>query len=231
MTAIVTLTKYADIFYRLKASVNEWEPVTLPRIVVTNHPDVNTFGWNRIDGIEPFCFARNANLALRRCLEARQDVLLINDDCELLHSIVPTLEYTCQQNPNIGILSPQIDGGVGNRLQHRIDVCDPYKVSQERLAFVCVFIPSSTMERVGLLDERFTGYGGDDVDYCRRVQAAGLGLAITSRVVVRHGYGHNGMSTSFLRALTLEERNRQMRDMNRVLEEKWNSVGDCTSTR
>ena len=42
------------------------------------------------------------------------------------------------------------------------------------VAFVCVLIPRRTIERIGLLDERFCFYGFDDNDYCRRARIAGL---------------------------------------------------------
>ncbi len=54
------------------------------------------------------------------------------------------------------------------------------------LAFVCVFVPHHVQQAVGPLDERFTGYGFEDDDYCRRTVNAGLGLAIWDGCVVDH---------------------------------------------
>jgi GT2 family glycosyltransferase len=42
------------------------------------------------------------------------------------------------------------------------------------------------INKVGLLDENFVFYGGEDVDYCRRAQAGGFTLATTSLVTVSH---------------------------------------------
>ena len=93
-------------------------------------------------------------------------------------------------------------------------------VSTERLAFVCVFIPRSMLDLVGLLDERFTGYGGDDVDYCHRVRAAGLKLGITGRATVVHGDGRSSFSTSFSRVMTPGERSRSMGEMEEMFRRK-----------
>ena len=43
------------------------------------------------------------------------------------------------------------------------------------------------MARVGHLDERFTGYGFEDNDYCRRVDRAAMLLGTYEACVVRHG--------------------------------------------
>ena len=55
------------------------------------------------------------------------------------------------------------------------------------VCFVCVYIPRSTIDSVGLLDERFVGYGLDDDDYSLRVRDAGLKIGIFDRCFVDHG--------------------------------------------
>lgn len=54
------------------------------------------------------------------------------------------------------------------------------------VAFVCVFIPARTLETIGLLDERYTAYGWEDVDYCRRIHEAGQLIGIDDRCFVDH---------------------------------------------
>ena len=54
------------------------------------------------------------------------------------------------------------------------------------VAFFCVAMPRSTYETVGPLDPAFgVGFFEDD-DYCRRVEAAGLGVACAEDVFVHH---------------------------------------------
>ena len=55
------------------------------------------------------------------------------------------------------------------------------------LAFIAVLIPRRTIELIGLLDERYTSYAWEDVDYCRRVTEAGLKLGIHDGCYVDHG--------------------------------------------
>jgi glycosyltransferase involved in cell wall biosynthesis len=55
------------------------------------------------------------------------------------------------------------------------------------IAFVCVYIPRRTLNRVGLLDERYCeGYGCEDRDYCEAVNAAGLKVGVSDWCYVDH---------------------------------------------
>ena len=183
MKTLITLTRFPEIFNRLRLSVENYERYAKKIVITSGGCEVYAPGWEVIKGIEPFIFSRNANLALDR---VRDDVLLINDDCELISPIMDKLGEIARANPNIGILSPQIEGIVGNRLQQVCKREELYYTSKRRLAFVCVYIPWRTLKAVGRMDERFTGYGCDDDDYCYRIKKLGLELGITGRVIVRH---------------------------------------------
>jgi GT2 family glycosyltransferase len=227
--AVVTLTRFPDIFDRLRASVDRWEPRWEPgalKIVVTSGgAEVSAPGWTVVKGEEPFVFARNANAGILAA-EAR-DVLLVNDDCELDYDVTRPLSWVVEHSPMLGVLSPQINGGVGNRLQRygaRPSSYSPelgYYSSREHLSFVCVYIPARTVALVGMMDERYTGYGADDRDYCRRVQDAGLELGVTPRCVVRHGFGGRVASASFLRIMTRAEQDASKRLMHEEFEKKF----------
>jgi len=214
---IVTLTRFPDIFTRFRKSV-EYHECGGEKIVVTSGgAQVNPAGWHVIEGVEPFIFSRNANLAFR-AIRPERDVLLINDDCEFTMPVLKTLQRICRDVPTIGLLSPQIDGGVANPAQRiQAGQCDFY-TSDERLAFVCVYIPARTRQLVGEMNESFTGYGGDDDDFCRRVREAGLQLAVTPLVSVKHGFGRRGWSTSFSRVMTAKQQAKSMAEMLRLAE-------------
>lgn len=137
-----------------------------------------------VAGVKPFVFARNANRGTR---EAQSDVLLLNDDARLLTpSGLAHLARVAWQVPEIGLCSPGIQGAVGNPNQ-RATGRGELREERERLTFVCVYIPRSTLDQIGLLDERFAGYGYDDDDYCARVLAAGLRLVVWDGCVFEHG--------------------------------------------
>lgn len=221
--AIATLTRYPDIFERFVRSVSTFEPSVTGKYFVCSGGAYPTFAHSWIGGAgpEPFKFATNANIALRAAFDARYDyILLSNDDVELTG---PTLDNLAElaRSPDVGIISPAVIGGINNETcrmpNHRLSLQE----TAEYIPFVCVLIPRRTLVKIGYLDERFTGYGGEDVDYCRRIQAAGLKLCVASRIWVRHGFGEHTYSSSFLRQMSQKERTESMAGTSRQLAEKY----------
>lgn len=135
-----------------------------------------------INGIKPFVFARNINLGIKG---AGSDVVLLNDDARLktLHGF-SMIEAFMRTHPEVGICSSAIEGYVGNPNQQAGQ--PGFRTDARVVAFVSVYIPKAVYEVVGLLDERFTAYGGDDMDYCDRIRRAGLELGIHGDSVVTH---------------------------------------------
>lgn len=226
--ALVVLTRYLDILDGLHASIVRHEP-RARRIVVTSGEASNhqaalagVWDWEVVAGIEPFVFARNANLGIQAA--GRDDVLLINDDCRLVMPLLEPLRAQAYAPPAVGLIAPQVIGGVGNEHQIARPRCLPRYPSPTRLAFVCVYLPRTTIDRVGLLDERFTGYGGDDDDYDLRVRQAGLACMVAGRVRVKHGTPEQPISASFARVMTLEEQRASLYRMAEVFAKKHGGV-------
>lgn len=163
-------------------------------------------------GIKPFIFARNANLGIR---EAGTDVILLNDDAQLVtpHGFTQLLQQM-QSRPQVGLCSPSIQGAVGNPRQLTAQP-GRFRLEPKTLAFVCVYIPKAVYDQLGPLDERFTGYGFEDNDYCVRALAAGWQLGIWDGCLV----DHSGASPSTFRTQpslqALFHQNRQL------FREKW----------
>lgn len=135
-----------------------------------------------VPGIHPFVFARNINEGIRAA--GRDDVVLLNDDALLqTPGGFSLLQKAAQDNPQFGLIGSTTNNvGNGNqRNQERGLREDPRMV-----CFVCVFIPRSTLDKIGLLDERFTAYGYDDDDFCLRVRRAGLKIGIHDGCFVDH---------------------------------------------
>lgn len=219
--AIVTLTRYPDIFEHLAESVRLREGGYENIVVTSGGATINNPNWRAVEGPDPFVYARNANLGITAA--GRKDVVLVNDDVQFLTpGTIATLSAIASANPQIGILSPQVFGGVGNRLQRVGEGPGGTFDSHIHLCFVCVYIPRATIDKVGLLDERFVAYGGDDVDYCWRTQDAGLSLTIVPSVRVRHGHDETTHSSSFLRLMTERSRSAQIRHTDQILRDKWN---------
>jgi len=221
MPTIVVLTGYIDIFTQFQRTIAQFEPKN-PRIVVTSRGVRNVMkelpNWTIIQGIEPFVFARNANLGIQAA--DRDDVILINDDIKFLHpGSVVGMAIAAYSSEKIGIVSPQITGcSGGNILQNRITkLTGDAVISKNRLAFSCVYIKRTLIDAIGLLDERFTGYGCEDDDYCLRAHRAGFDLAVTPRVHVQHEFKGKRASASFTRTPGMDKSAEKMRQ---VFEEK-----------
>jgi len=211
--AIVTLTRFPEIFAALAASVNIHEPLCFQKLAVTSGGAKVDPQWRHFAGPEPFCFARNANLGMMGAWP--EDVLLTNDDVQFAAPMLDTLSRICRQNPSIGLLSPQILGdGINNLLARgSTNLGDVEWVeSKAYVPFVCVYLPRHALNVVGRLNEEFTGYGGEDEDWCARAQRAGFKLAVTPLAKVYHGFGERAYSSSFLRVMSAEQREQSCQD-------------------
>jgi hypothetical protein len=133
-------------------------------------------------GQKPFVFARNINIGIQA---AAGDVLLLNDDALLkTPGGFSAMQRMGAARPEYGLIAATCNN-VGNRRQwpqNKLGVRDEPRM----VCFVCVFIPRQTLDEVGLLDERFVGYGCDDDDYCLRVRNAGLKIGIFDGCFVDH---------------------------------------------
>lgn len=157
-----------------------------------------------VQGIQPFVFARNANLGVDAA--GSDDVILLNDDA-LLKTAGGFLYLSeiAQSEPGAryGVISALISYG---------GACAPdqcrgaYRYSNEiglretrhhMLAFVAVYIRREILDQVGRLDESFIGYGYDDDDYCMRVKFSGWRLGVFDGCYVEHGYQTTGLPSSF----------------------------------
>lgn len=149
-----------------------------------------------VQGAKPFVFARNVNLGIRQAARRPSgtypDVVLLNDDALLRSPGGFTLmQQAAAADPELGLVSATTNvcsnpaqyqttsGGV------RIARTAP-GFTFPAVAFVCVLIPARTLLEDGLLDERYTAYGWEDVDYCRRIHEAGKRIAIDDRCFVDH---------------------------------------------
>lgn len=147
-----------------------------------------------IPGVKPFCFARNVNLGIKAA--GSDDVVILNDDALLetpggftgMQAAWRKHIQFFPHRPEFGIVSAATNN-TGNPNQAVQDI-DPrafhIREDSRMVCFVAVFIPRSTIDKVGLLDESFIGYGYEDDDYCLRVRQAGLKIGIFDGCVVDH---------------------------------------------
>jgi len=179
--------------------------------VVDDGIDTSTLPWEEgtnsaivIRGIKPFVFARNVNIGICEAMNApvtidvtihdrveiiddpRPDgVVLLNDDAILqTPGGFSLLAQSAKDNPEYGIIAAATNN-VGNLNQRPQGI--GLREDPRMVCFIAVYIPRTTIEKVGLLDERFVGYGLDDDDYCLRVRRAGLKIGIHDGCYVDHG--------------------------------------------
>jgi GT2 family glycosyltransferase len=196
--SIIIPSRYPDIFEPCKNSVDRFCPKE-KKILVRDGNAINPpNNWITVQAPDNFVYSRNINLGIE---QSSGDVFLMNDDVQFTHShTLEIMQGLLNSHPEIGILSPQIEGDVGCYAQGHVKNTIEY--TTVRLCFVAVLIRREVIDKVGLLDENIganRGYGYDDVDFCRRVVNAGYKMAATSRAVVRHGDGKEHRSRSFNR--------------------------------
>jgi hypothetical protein len=173
-------------------------------------------------------FAAGNNAGIRRA--SGDYVVILNNDTYVTRGWLHGLVRHLRRNERLGIVGP-VTNNIGNEAKIDIAYGDMDRMAVEAFrytcrhagellpvrvaAFFCAVIPRRVIERVGLLDERFTlGFFEDD-DYCRRVREAGYEVAVAEDVFVHHhlSAAFNQMDTEERKALF--ERNR------RLYEEKW----------
>lgn len=135
-----------------------------------------------VEGVQPFIFSRNINLGIAAAGE--NDVILLNDDTILrTNEGFSLLSSVAKSAPEYGVVS----AACNNATPWQAPAGSKSIREVERVvSFVCVFISRETINKIGLLDERFTEYGWEDNDYCHRVELAGLKLGVFDGCVIDH---------------------------------------------
>ena len=184
--------------------------------------DLKDSGVEVYPGVKPFCFARNANIAISRVIALGLPMLLVNDDTEVLTPRFLDKISVLTQSPYTAISCSIVPiQGVGNPSQAyelNAKYGGTWEIPRhEILCFVSVLFQAGAFERVGLLDERFVGYGYEDNDWCLRAHNLGLPLGITRTLVFRH-IGPTGCGGTYKKL----QRYRDMVMQNIVLfNQKW----------
>ncbi len=189
LATIVVPSRYPDIFEGCQFSLSLYAPRAPKTLVRDGDAIGDPEGWNVIQGPPgAFCYARNVNLGIQAC---SGDVLLLNDDCQFTQAgTLEALQGVFALRPDLGILSPNVEG-VATGVEYTRALVQETK---GYLSFVCVLIRRALIEKIGLLDENYVGYGSEDVDFCRRAQVAGFTLGVTSMATVFHKHASSSYS-------------------------------------
>jgi O-antigen biosynthesis protein len=130
----------------------------------------------------PFNFSRNCNAGIG--LAENDDVVLLNDDAILqTPGGLSLMQMAAIQNQEYGVIGA-VTNNVGNRNQYQQNI--GLRADARMCCFICVLIPRRTIQKVGLLDERYDCYSHQDDDYSYRVRKAGLKIGIHDGCFVDH---------------------------------------------
>ena len=169
----------------------------------------------RVYGLRPFVFARNINIGISH-VPLDCDVILCNDDALLMTPGGFTALAACAAaHPEYGVIA-SCTNLAGNPRQAVQGRGGGLRYEGDTLAFICVYIRRAVLDQVGPLDDRFTTYGWEDNDYCRRVKEAGLKLGIFDGCFVDH---------ATLKSTFRGEQQPDLRPGREIYEHKWNGGG------
>lgn len=182
----------------------------------------------------PFVFARSVNVAVSQ-LDPRADVLIVNDDAAFcsprpIAALEALLEEKVDAERRVrdlfGVVGLRVEGGVGNPDQAAPVGAAQILETDKAICFVAALVPRGAWDAIGPLDERFVGYGMDDVDYCRRAIEAGYRIGVTGAAAVRHvGNPDAGEMHGSYSRLGRDEHTRLYLVNQRLYAEKWGDAG------
>jgi hypothetical protein len=158
-----------------------------------------------VKGKRPFVFSKAINMGAVAA-PAASDLVILGDDVRL--ATARALDHLAAASQGAAAVAPAVTGVCGQPAQCVGSGAD----TADWLAFVCVYIPRRAWDDVGPLDERFVGYGYDDVDWCQRARSHGE-LRVARDVRVLH------LKDSSYR--NREDWNLRYEENRVIFEEKW----------
>ncbi len=197
---VVPSYRDAERVRTLVASIRATVPWELARVIVADDASgpEHLAALRAIEGVEVVAgeqnagFAANVNRGLRASDPGR-DVVVLNSDVEARPGWLACLQYAASQEDDIGVVGAQLlypDGRIqfagtvrnlgapewfDHRYRFKPKDWGPAGLSGPVLAVTgaCMYVRRETIERIGLLDERYP-MAYEDVDWCLRSWQAGL---------------------------------------------------------
>ncbi len=232
---VVVLSKFPEIFEGFRECVDKDRyGVPTKKIVIWDRDSKmdldlpqrwkDHWGWTASKSDLEFKISRNANLGWGF---TENDILYCGDDTRIVESdTIARLQAAAYSDPHIGIISPRIDGTccVGAPLL----VPRPDIQIVTYVGFVFVYIKRDVVEEIGFLDERFEGYGTEDLDYCYRARRAGFKIAVAPHITVKHGVNGHTYGSTFIRVKGETQMGKDDNENRRRFAEKWGIQNDVT---
>ncbi len=216
---IVTYNSEKLIGSLLDSIYTEKGKLSIEVIVIDNLSSDSSFNIAKQHKIKPRLIQTGSNTgfptAINRGLKAAKGdyILLLNPDTVVTRgSLLKLLEFAKDTSP-LGAVAPRLlnpDGKpqasvfmfptIGNAIKKDFFNCkncfgkylpDDHIQKVEAAVMAALLIPRAALEMVGLLDEKYFMYY-EDVDFCRRLHAAGLPVYYFPKAKIKHVHGASG---------------------------------------
>ncbi len=128
-----------------------------------------------LHNMDLFNYSRANNIVLKNC---SNDVVLLNDDTEVTPGWLEKLQHASR---GVALTGAHTDPHCSGNPQMWGQ--GPVTPTYYPINMFCAYIPKRLREVVGLLDEEFVYYGGEDVDYSIRTLLNGFPLIISDAFV------------------------------------------------
>lgn len=187
-----------DCIYSIKLHTKE--PYEI--IVVDNGSSDGTVDICRQEGITFISLASNVGFpaACNKGLKIAtgDTILLLNNDVIVTRNWLQNMLNCLNSDTNIGIVGPLTNYASGKQqidmpytsleeMSSQLNEPDAKKWLQvERIVGMCFLFKRELMDRIGLLDERYSPGHFEDDDYCHRARNAGYTFRIAGDVFVFH---------------------------------------------
>lgn len=228
---LVVLGKYKEVFEPFVRSFTHFRVINqlAGLVFVRDGNEINTDiikgpKIKILQGPEVFSMAGNGNLGMK-AVPADHDILYCGDDIRFLElDTIAKLQAAAYSDEKIGILSPRIVGrGSPTLVNPEPGVTE---VKPLEMWFPCVYIKREVIDKIGYLDDDFSDFGSDDLDYCTRAKMAGYKLAVTSDVAVCHQASPEGGPTTFCKNIGVDAWQQQQATSYSKMRKKWNTTVD-----
>ncbi|MBU5350257.1 glycosyltransferase family 2 protein [Paenibacillus lautus] len=210
-----------DCIYSIKRHTKE--PFEI--IVVDNGSSDGTVDICRQEGITFISLASNVGFpaACNKGLKIAtgDTILLLNNDVIVTRNWLQNMLNCLNSETNIGIVGPLTNYASGKQqidmpytsleeMSSQLNEPDAKKWLQvERIVGMCFLFKRELMDRIGLLDERYSPGHFEDDDYCYRARNAGYTLRIAGDVFVFHHGSASFAKQDMSQVKHLIDKNRQ----------------------